>query len=444
MLRKGPEDVTIDLRAMSAGENSEQTDAPKKSASCLRSRKFGLLLESIPLGTAIDDSIQTLLGMVNQPNWLIYTASTGAFVTGSVIYDKYARRNFYILLDIIKKPGSLLDRLPNDWLKLELSKQKEYAALGLAAAITAYVTFSDSTLSYFVSQKIPGEYGFSDNVSPTTWSIARITILILTGSGVILIKGVETWKALREMLSNHKIEYANTLSRWISPLMGGIFGIFGAIADMISSLVGIKAFFEINTLPKISFIAAASILNGVADYSLTGRYIRDSINQLIGYLAKNRPDKKDLFFFAIAIASSGLLAYAWQCFTAFLFPEMIRIFNIDAPNVTHVLSTILSWGVSGTYLIVCTSCILDALESISRSLSELGSYVSNRLCTPPVSEEPELMLEVESDSPPAIAVKPYLKNSNTLFHHSSTINDKQNIPERRSSKFSCPKFCTIV
>lgn len=427
-------------------------DTNQENNSYLLSKKIQIPLKIIPIGMAANDAIQTAIGMTKKPTWLTLTASSGAFISSTAIYHQYTKQNLIELALIATKTGELRNRLPPSWSQLELSNQKELIALGLTLVITSYVTFSDSMLSYFISQKFPSEFGFNKVISEYVWMFPSITIAGLTGIGIVLTKGVETWKTMREMLSKHKKQYANRLSRYVSPVAGISLGLIGSTADAIGSFVGIKEVFLITSTQSIITLGIASSLNLIADYSLTSHYVRSEINHFIDYLSTHRPTKNDIISFALSSGLSALLAYAWQGLADIIFQEFFSGFGVTSSTVASTASSIMSWGVAVNYFVVCTASIHHAVDYLLLNVVDLSSKIKDKLCinsyTADKDNESYEMddikidngIEANNNSTKNIPMTPSIgKNPNTMFNQNAPKNDNKS-----RCKSVCPFSCSIV
>lgn len=452
--------------------------APDNSNCLLKAAPFRKLLLIIPIVNAITDSSQTKLGLMGSPAAFAYPVTILTFIALTGLGKKFTVGGIDESCDIIKHR-----KMPDDWPVLSVRKQR--AAFILSLGITAYVIFSDAAGSYYYAIKMPHDFEFEQWIMPELWVIPSGIIAGITAIGLIFGEGLETFKALREIMSSDKVKYYNRLSSWVSPINGVVFGVFGAANDAINGFVTISTIFNMKSTAQLSGLGASNILNAIADYSLNGRYIRDSINSFIEYLPKNYNNPKKVISFLVAAAASGLISYAWKGVTSLFLQQTLDDFNINSPEYTDPLVEILTWGGAGSNFLSNTASIYPLskvlVNKTEKILSGIYNAVANRLCTATTQEKthgtdeissllanqeeetagwvdepapyngPTLIINANDLAPaaktaaqPAEAYRPYSNNNSHLsFNHFPKINADKKIVEEKAAKYS-HRSCNIV
>ncbi len=305
------------------------------------------------------------------------------FINSLAMGGKVTVENMQDTIQAIQK-----GELPEDLIDKNMSSKKRKALIFLGLAITLYVSAGDGILSKFFVSQVPEDLHFDNQINKTGWNAFAIFLASATSVSIAFSEGLETVAALQELFGDKGIEYHNNMSKWLSRTIGGLGGIFGSGEDILASFIGMQTVFNIATnswwlLPT----AVGGCLNGVADFSLNGRFNMKNINSVYTVMSTRYPSLKEAIIFILSAGVGTVAAYTTNSLITSFFGDVREMYQIDNQYYNYT-ATVFSYGSPANDFMIYTGAAFPlayfAVDKISNSISSLINY-----CCPTKNNHPD-------------------------------------------------------
>lgn len=397
--------ITLVINDDSSNENSSSNDDNSSEESIdseientsIRCIHKGKLLWAIPCINGVNQMAQTSMSLTkaNFSLSILMALSMLSFATSMVMTGRFTIDGIQETYEILKNR-----EIPDDW--PELSKRKRKLAIGMGALVAAYVVLTDSILSYYYIDSLPEEYKFQKKVNEY-WKILCVFIASITGITTAFGEGIETIIAMQELLGDNELTYTNKLNKFLSLTIGISSGFFGAVQDSIFSFRGMKTVFSINSLPKIAIIASLSSFNGIADFSLNGRFNIKNINRFIDSFYQDRPNIKNILAFMLSAGMASFMAFVIKNLSRKFWDDISSDFEIESYTTINTIADVVSYGAATNEFIVDTGAFYPVsyfiITKIENAFNHVYEKISNLFYKPqPIDpEEQKLLLAFAED-----------------------------------------------
>lgn len=303
---------------------------PAPAASCMsgvKARHLKRAAHLFPFSAAVSEGVETAIDLLGKPTALSVPVIIVNAVCAFGINEKFKNDSLEDAFQIINKRG-----IPEDWPKLTCGK--EAFAIGTSSAMSLYTAFCDGAVTVHYSFKFPAIYNIKQHINIKAWNVSSIIFGIVRGTGVGINEGMETWQTTRGVLAGTKPEYANTLSRILSPTLGFTIAAFGSFDDAVLTCTSMVDVFEISSFNgRVAFTAASSV-NGFTDYCMNGTFVIEVLKIVIENTAQNCKNPKVVAAFFLSLSSGLLAAYVYQGLVVEAMEEWLDLFGIDHQTIT--------------------------------------------------------------------------------------------------------------
>lgn len=334
------------------------------------SSKLFIVLLPIPVINALDEATEIALGMKEHPQALAGTVAGISFVVEVLVDAKFTIEGINDFIDIIRKR-----QFPENWVKL--STGRNAAAITLSVIISAWAAFADSIMAYYFVLELPERYAFLDALGPTGLSIMAGIIAAFSGIGVASSEGPETLKEIRNRLAGKEHKYSNRFSKFVSPVLGSVTGIFSSLNDWAASIIGMKSIFKISDPVGLGVLSAFCGLSGVSDYSMNARINVKACDSFFGAFtsgAYKNPYK--VVSLVTSIGVGGLLAYAWQGLAKNLLTQVGEVWGVN-PAISGPFVEVIACGSGSAYFLRSASSLYPV---VLKAAEKVGSKIAGCCC----------------------------------------------------------------
>lgn len=311
LLPSHEEDVhTFDLEK-NAPPAPQESIEEKPNIRCKRAR---ILLWSAPLITTIAETSEVGYEVNTVGNQKILEMISINTFSKSIIISSYFLQALAVngpatIKGIDETCDAIKTRKrPPQW--PELSTCQEYTALTLASACSGYAAFADCiSSSYFMT-----ELGYNPILAYTVGAASALTN--------IFCEGIRVYQITREIIVRKPRTYQNSVSRYLTPLLGYPLAFMNGMQDAIWSYAPIAAKFNLTTNSEKWGFFIASLTNGLSDACFSGGMNIDTLDDVFGELFNGHcPQFSKLF--------AATLSILWASIPADLLRRQTLIFLLS-------------------------------------------------------------------------------------------------------------------
>jgi hypothetical protein len=339
-----------------------------------------IAIYAIPVVSAGIEALQTLFDLDGKPAYFAYPVTLINALSAYGINKRFDVDGIEDTYQILKNR-----KIPAEWRPLSFGD--EIAASVISAPLALYSAFASAAISYVFVLELPAKHAFTQSINMAGWKILSGTAGAFTCLGILSGEGMATYKKTRDIIAGVNSEYSNTFSSYVSPGLGGLLGVFSSTNDAIATFGGMRYVFDITSPLGLATLGAASIVNGVTDYSTNGIFVIECLDEFFGSFTSeenNHKNPKVISALTLSLAAGTLLAYAWHGLAKEALMESLEVLGVDLPSVTVPLVQALACGGATSTLINTAGNVYPwfyaAADKLSGALSSIYNRIANSQC----------------------------------------------------------------
>ncbi len=395
---------------------------------CTTVRPFRRLLYLGPVAVATMEAAD-----VGKSLWTSHTTSVGVIIIGAVtaflssfgLTGEATNNNIDETCEIIKKR-----RFPHDW--PTLSGKKEALSIGLAVLPAAWGPFAEAAQAYYFVDAVPFEYKFIDKTNKLVWSLFSGGIGLGAGFTTLLTESMEVYKFIRKRIAGVSESYQNIFSQYVSPTLGGVFGVLKALQDSIQCYIAIKSIFNITSIPGKILIGIPSLAEIFPKFCFDSMFSINELDEFFGYLqrVKNIEPKKIATLSLVTLL--GLyLAFLKRPLNKSFYKSVasdFQDFGLAPHSISEKVYESLSWAMFVEESLFSIATLYDPMyQLVDKATNKVGSLchmIYNYCCSTP-APTPDHDNEANPLIPPNLTETRVSNHKSTLYGTSSRRRTKE-------------------